>query len=162
MTAIFTPEREERSFQVSSEGSSIICSPACCAADWAPNNVHTAHARAKVAVIGFISSLSIVIDSVTFRARIPTLPFPRQAAWLQPSQSAGARRRPSSAAVNQIRFLEQVINDEPSNLAAHVLTDARREAIVKSRVDPRHCHLVRIRPDIGPAVSDARRRRTCH
>src|SRR5215831_19434075 len=129
MTAIFTPGSEGRSFQVSSEGSSMMCAPACCAIDRAPSNVHSPHARAKLVITCFIFLVLQCDWAFVVSAEYSTLRF--TTASKSVAAAGPYMRQQRSATLVFCNWLSAALSD----LAAHVLTDARREPIVEAGIN---------------------------
>src|SRR5882672_9196132 len=106
MTATFTPGSDGRSFQSSSEGSSMIWPSACWADACGPNNMQ---ASARPAAVSFM------------------LCPPDRSSGCESLPAAGPAAGSLSDAVStvscQIDRLHEILHDLPSDLAPHVLTD---------------------------------------
>src|SRR5947207_8029677 len=60
------------------------------------------------------------------------------------------------------RLLHEALHNIPADVPPHVLPDAGREPIVEAGINARQGDLVRVRPNVGPAMRDAGRSRAGH
>src|SRR5689334_429221 len=149
MTAIFTPGSEGRSFQSSSDGSSMMCS-ACWAAACKLKRLHAPNRMSPNAPYLMRCSLN----------GLPVCQYEGDAsAGERPALASG---RAASARLRKISFAHQLLHDHLADLPAHILTDAGREPVMKAGIDAGKRHLVRVGPHIGPAMRHARSRRAGH